>query len=65
MADIFTKAQRIRCMSRIRSKGTSIELAFAKALRTKGIKYLRNVDSLKENPDFVIKGYKIAVFFRW
>lgn len=50
-----------KIMSAIRSKGTRVELRFAKALRCKGIKYRRHY-KIVGKPDFVILDKKCAIF---
>ena len=48
-------------MSRIRSKGTGIEVNLEKILRLSGIKFRRQYN-ITGKPDFVILDYKIAIF---
>jgi DNA mismatch endonuclease (patch repair protein) len=54
--------QRHYTMSRIKSKDTSIEVAFRKALWHKGIRYRKNYKNLPGTPDIVITKYKIVIF---
>ena len=49
-------------MSKIRSKDTSIELRFRKALWHSGYRYRKNYKALPGSPDIVLTKYKIAVF---
>lgn len=49
-------------MSRIKSKGTIIEMSFARALRSVGISYKKNYKHIIGTPDFVILDKKIAIF---
>ncbi len=49
-------------MSKIKSKGTKPEIAFRKALFSKGIRYRVNENSLPGKPDISIKKYKLAIF---
>jgi DNA mismatch endonuclease (patch repair protein) len=60
--DVLTPEQRHKCMSRIRSKNTSIEVFLRKALWHEGIRYRINYDKLPGKPDIAITKYKIAVF---
>lgn len=49
-------------MSKIRSKDTTIELRFRKALWHSGYRYRKNYKALPGSPDIVLTKYKIAVF---
>ena len=49
-------------MSRIRSKDTSIEITFRKALWRSGIRYRKNYNALPGKPDVAITKHRIAVF---
>jgi DNA mismatch endonuclease (patch repair protein) len=60
--DVLTPEQRSRCMSRIKSKNTSIEISFCKALWHEGIRYRKNYVKLPGKPDIAITKYKIAIF---
>ena len=60
--DVLTPEQRRKCMSRIKSKNTSIEILLRKALWREGIRYRKNLKSLPGKPDIAITKYKIAVF---
>jgi DNA mismatch endonuclease (patch repair protein) len=60
--DVLTPEQRHKCMSRIRSKNTSIEVLLRKALWREGIRYRKSYDKLPGKPDIAITKYKIAVF---
>jgi len=62
MVDTVSKAVRSRIMSRIRGKDTKPELLFAKYLRSKGIKYRRNVRIQGHRVDFRLVGTKTVVF---
>lgn len=59
MADIMSKEQRSKTMSKIKAK-SKLEDMFASALWRKGLRFRRNVRSLKGTPDIAIKKYKIA-----
>jgi len=60
MPDIFTKKKRSEVMSRIRSKGTKIELMMKKALEESGLKFYYQ-PKMFGKPDFLIEP-NIAVF---
>lgn len=60
MPDIFTKEKRSQIMSRIRSKGSKIEIKMKEALNTNEIDY-EYQPKLFGNPDFLIKP-NIALF---
>lgn len=62
MVDIFSKEKRRKIMSSIKSKGTSIEEKFRKALCENKIKGYRINPRIKSNPDFAFIKYKIVVF---
>ncbi|HET6244817.1 MAG: very short patch repair endonuclease [Bacteroidetes bacterium] len=58
----YTTKDRSQLMSKIKSKGTKPEIAFRKALFSKGIRYRVNENSLPGKPDISIKKYKLAIF---
>lgn len=49
-------------MSRVKSKGTSLEKTFGKALWAAGLRYRKHYKKLVGTPDFVLVRYKIAIF---
>ena len=49
-------------MSRIRSKETTIEINFRKALWREGIRYRKNYNKLPGKPDIAITKHQIAIF---
>ena len=61
MVDRLTPAERSCLMSRIRSKETSPEMLFRKALWTAGLRY-RLKTKLPGKPDLVFPSAKVAVF---
>lgn len=61
MADIMSKEQRSKTMSAIKAK-SKLENLFASALWKKGLRFRRNVKSLKGTPDIAIKKYKVVIF---
>lgn len=58
----MTTAERSYTMSRIRGKGTSIELLLSKALWHRGLRFRKNSPSVYGHPDISIKKYKVAIF---
>ncbi|MCL2210555.1 MAG: very short patch repair endonuclease [Treponema sp.] len=60
--DTLTPEQRHKCMSRIRSKNTSIEILLCKALWREGVRYRKNYFKLPGKPDIAVTKYKIAIF---
>ena len=60
MPDMFTKEKRSEIMSKIRSKGTKIEVKMKKALEENGIEFEYQPEMFGK-PDFLIEN-KIAVF---
>jgi DNA mismatch endonuclease, patch repair protein len=61
MADVMSKEQRSRCMSRIRGKDTKPEITVRKALWGRGHRYRLQYE-LPGRPDFVFVQAKVAVF---
>ncbi len=62
MADKLTPEQRRRNMQAVKSKGSKIEVALAKALWQKGLRYRKHNKTVFGKPDFTFKKYKIAIF---
>lgn len=63
MTDVFTRDERSRIMSRIRSRGNeSTELRFIRILRKHKITGWRRGSTLPGKPDFVFKTERIVVF---
>ena len=60
--DVLTQEQRRRNMQAIRSKGTKMEVALAKAMFALGHRYRKNNTKVFGKPDLTFKRYKIAVF---
>lgn len=60
--DKFTKEQRSKIMSAIKSKDTKEEVLLAKALWHKGYRYRKNDKKVFGNPDLTFKKLKIAIF---
>ncbi|WOV83664.1 very short patch repair endonuclease [Sporosarcina jeotgali] len=61
MADIMSKEQRSKTMSKIKAK-SKLEDIFASALWRRGLRFRRNVRSLKGTPDIAIKKYRLVIF---
>lgn len=61
MADVLTPEQRSRCMSKVKSRNTKLEVKFRKVLWKKGLRY-RLGWKLPGKPDLVFVGAKVAVF---
>ncbi|HJF33125.1 MAG TPA: very short patch repair endonuclease [Sporosarcina psychrophila] len=61
MADIMSKEQRSKTMGAIKAK-SKLENQFASALWKKGLRFRRNVRSLRGTPDLAIQKYKIVIF---
>lgn len=62
IVDMLTKDQRRKNMQAVKSKGSKIEVALAKALWAKGFRYRKNDKSVFGKPDLTFKKYKIAIF---
>jgi DNA mismatch endonuclease (patch repair protein) len=62
MADVFSKSERSRIMSRIRSKHTAPELAVRKALFSRGYRFRNHSGKLPGCPDVVLKSMRTTVF---
>ena len=60
--DVLNAEQRHKCMSRIKSKDTSIEVSLRRALWKKGYRYRKNYSALPGKPDIVLIKYRIAIF---
>jgi DNA mismatch endonuclease, patch repair protein len=60
--DTFTKQQRKKCMSRIRSKNTTPEKNVRKILTQMHYRYRLQVKKLSGKPDIVIGKNKLAIF---
>ena len=62
MADKFTKEERSRIMSHISGRETKPEVLVRKLLFAKGLRYRKNVKSLRGKPDIVLPKYRTVVF---
>ena len=61
-ADRLTEEQRRKNMQAVKSSGSKIETALAKALYSKGYRYSKNDKSVYGKPDLTFKKLKIAIF---
>lgn len=60
--DTFTKDKRTECMSRIRSKDTSPEIAVRKFLTSNGLRYRLHSAKLAGKPDIVLSRFRTVIF---
>lgn len=60
--DNLTREQRSYCMSQVKSKNTSIELAVIRMLHRRRFRFRKHVAELHGCPDIVFDRAKIAVF---
>lgn len=60
--DRHTKEQRRKNMQAVKSKGSKIEIALAKALWDIGYRYRKNDKGVFGRPDITLKKHKIAIF---
>ena len=58
----YTTRERSVLMAKIKSKNTSPEILFRKALWALGLRYRLHGKKLPGNPDIVIKKYRIVIF---
>ncbi|MDE6649516.1 MAG: very short patch repair endonuclease [Muribaculaceae bacterium] len=62
MADVLSKEQRRRCMSRIRSKDTKPEILVRRFLFASGFRFRLYRKDLQGKPDIVLPKYKTVIF---
>ncbi len=62
MADVFSKEQRSRIMSRIHGTNTKPEVEVRKRLHSMGFRYRLHYSMLPGKPDIVLPKYKKAIF---
>lgn len=62
MADIKSKESRSANMAKIKSKDTSPEVWFRKALFSLGYRYRTNSNNITGHPDIYLARYKTAIF---
>ena len=61
MPDVFSKKERSKIMSLIKSKNTKLEVGFRKKLWSKGLRYKLHY-KINGNPDLAIVSKKTAIF---
>lgn len=62
MSDKLTPEQRSYCMSRVKSKDTSLEKIVRSELQKRGLRFRKHSTKLSGKPDIVFPNKKIAVF---
>lgn len=62
MADVLSKEQRQRCMSRIKSKDSKPELMVRQFLFANGFRFRLHRKDLPGKPDIVLPKYKTVIF---
>ena len=62
MPDNLTPSQRSYCMSRVRSRDTSIECIVRSELHRRGLRFRKHVSALPGKPDIVFASARVAVF---
>lgn len=62
MADVLSKEQRQRCMSRIKSKDSKPELMVRQFLFANGFRFRLHRKDLPGKPDLVLPKYKTVIF---
>jgi len=60
--DIFTKKKRSEVMSKVKNKGSKIEVDFQKKLWANGFRYRKNSGKYFGKPDMVLPKYKTGIF---
>ncbi len=60
--DRHSREQRSKNMQAVKSKGSKIEIALAKALWSRGYRYRKHNKTVFGRPDFTFKNKKIAIF---
>ena len=62
MADLLTKEQRKKCMSRVKSKNSKPELLVRQFLFSSGFRFRLHSKDLPGRPDIVLPKYKTVIF---
>lgn len=62
MTDSVSREVRRKTMQAVKSKNTKLEEHVSKELWKRGIRFRKNVNSLKGKPDIAIKKYKLVIF---
>jgi DNA mismatch endonuclease (patch repair protein) len=60
--DNLTRAQRSRCMSRVRTSDTDLETVVCRALHQRGLRFRKHARALPGTPDLVFAAARVAVF---
>lgn len=62
MTDTFSKSDRSKIMSAVKSKDTTPEIIARKYLFAKGLRFRKNVSIMPGKPDIVLPKYRTVVF---
>ncbi len=62
MVDVLTKAQRSRCMSKIKGKNTKPEMVIRRLVHAMGYRYRLHRKDLPGTPDLVFPKYRKIIF---
>lgn len=62
MTDIFSKRKRSEIMSRVKSKGSLMEMSLMGELTKARLRYSKHVSGLPGTPDIVFRNKKLVVF---
>jgi len=62
MADTFSKEDRSKIMSLVKSKDTKPEIIVRKYLFAKGLRFRKNVSTMPGKPDIVLPKYRTVIF---
>jgi DNA mismatch endonuclease (patch repair protein) len=62
MTDTVSKKKRSEIMSKVKSKGSKIEIEFRKAIWKAGFRYSKNPTKYFGKPDLVLKKHKTVIF---
>ena len=60
--DIFSKKKRSEIMSKVKNKGSELEIKFGKILWAAGFRYRKNSSKYLGKPDLVLPMYKTVIF---
>ncbi|MFA5842336.1 MAG: very short patch repair endonuclease [Candidatus Gracilibacteria bacterium] len=60
--DIFSKEKRSDIMSKVKNKGSKIEILLQKALWKEGFRYRKNSTKYFGKPDIVLPKHKVVIF---
>jgi len=62
MADTFSKSDRSKIMSAVKSQDTKPEVIVRKYLFAKGLRFRKNVSTMSGKPDIVLPKYRTIIF---